>query len=40
MWGERKNPLARYSRTIQELGKLSSQVKFLNDFSNSGTSGP
>jgi len=36
MWGERKNPLARYSRTIQELGKISSQVKFLNDLKVDG----
>jgi len=36
LWGERTNPLTRYSLTMNEIGKLSAQVKFLKDLKTDG----
>ena len=36
MWGEKKNPLTRYSQTMDSLGKISAQVKFLKDLRADG----
>ena len=36
MWGEKKNPLTRYSQTMDSLGQISAQVKFLKDLRADG----
>jgi len=36
MWGEKRNPITRYQQTMDALGKITSQVKFLKDLRADG----
>lgn len=38
LWGEKTNPLTRYQQTMDSLGKISAQVKFLKDLRADGLS--